>query len=79
MKKLMRVPIVLICLSLSACCSVNAAFVKGVDSGTSVILPRYVDYIKNDANLDEDSKKERIRTVDKLRELIEEAKKQIED
>ena len=64
---------------LGACCTVNEAFVNGMDSGAKVILPRYVNYVQNDANLDEDTKEERIRTADKMRELIDEALEKAED
>lgn len=57
-------------------CSVNQAFVKGVDAGTSVILPRYIEYVTNDPDLDEESKVERIKTAEALKRLINEAKEE---
>lgn len=71
MKKLMLVGVTLMAL---VGCGVNQAFVKGVESGTSVILPRYISYVMADPDLDEDTKVERIRTAEALRRLINEAK-----
>ena len=55
-------------------CSVNKEFVKGVDGYTKVILPEYKDYISNDTNLNEDTKRIRLQTADKFQELVNEAK-----
>lgn len=73
---MIRVMLLLLTVLLLPACSINKAFVKGVDSGTSVILPRYEEYVTKDATLDEDSKKERIRTSTELKKLIEDAKKE---
>ena len=55
-------------------CSVNKEFVKGVDGYAKVILPEYKDYISNDTNLNEDTKRIRLQTADKFQELVNEAK-----
>jgi len=55
-------------------CSVNKEFVKAVDGYTKVILPEYKDYISNDTNLNEDTKRIRLQTADKFQELVNEAK-----
>lgn len=55
-------------------CSVNKEFVKGVDGYTKVILPEYKDYISNDTNLNEDTKRIRLQSADKFQELVNEAK-----
>ena len=55
-------------------CSVNKEFVKAVDGYTKVILPEYKDYISNDTNLNENTKRIRLQTADKFQELVNEAK-----
>lgn len=55
-------------------CSVNKEFVRSVDGYTKVILPEYKDYISNDTNLNEDTKRIRLQTADKFQELVNEAK-----
>ncbi len=67
-------------LTLGACCTVDQDLANGMKAGyTDVIHPRYVDYVQNDPNLDEDTKVERIRTANDLVELIKEALKDGED
>jgi hypothetical protein len=51
------------------------SFVKGVNAGLSQIGPEYKAYVQADPNLDEDSKKIRLRTLVELMHLLEEAKK----
>jgi hypothetical protein len=57
-------------------CGLNQAFVQSVDETWQVIGPRYAAYTEADPDLDEDTKRIRLRSVETFGALIEEAKKQ---
>ena len=60
-------------LALSGCpCP---SFTKGVRAGVDVIGPEYREYVTRDAALDASSKELRLRTLEELIRLIEEAEK----
>ena len=60
----------------SSGCTVNEVFVKAVDGYAASILPEYEDYLQRDSRLDPDSKRIRLQTSRKFRELIDEARKE---
>jgi hypothetical protein len=55
-------------------CSLNQDFVRGVDGYSSVILPEYEEYVKQDPRLDANSKRIRLQTSERFQKLIEEAR-----
>lgn len=61
------------------CSSIDKEFVRAIDSGTSVIIPRYIEYTKNDQTLDDETKQIRIKTAEDLRDLIKKAKNKVGD
>lgn len=63
-------------IGLASGCSVNQAFVRGVDGYAKTILPEYDAYIDKDPALSPDTKKLRKETAIRFRALIEEAKKE---
>jgi len=67
-----RIIVVVSILSLVSCSS-NRSFIKAVDSYTRVILPEYRNYVKNDQNLDSDSKRIRIQTAEQFQKLVNQA------
>jgi len=66
--------IVVAVLFFSSCIDVH--FVKSVQKYTDTILPEYREYIKNDPDLDDNTKRIRQQTADKFQELLEEATKE---
>lgn len=72
MKKIL---ILLVVVSVSGC-SLNRQFVKAVNGFTTTILPEYKEYIKKDSSLDEDTKRIRTQSADKLQEIINSAKEE---
>jgi hypothetical protein len=73
MKRL--VVVALLAVLCTAGCNVDQAFVKAVDGYTSVILPGYENYVKNDPVLSDTSKQIRLDSVKGLDDLVEQAKK----
>lgn len=77
-----KVLLVVVLLSLSACCSVSEkAFHEGVDQlvNKSGMIVEYQKYVGNDPNLQPESKKIRKDTAERLKLLIEEERKALED
>ena len=70
-----RLFVALVLLVFLVGCKVNQTFVDSVDSAWSVIGPRYVEYVQEDADLAEEYKEARIRLANLLTRLIEEAQK----
>lgn len=65
-------------VSLAACASASEAikqFAEAADSAMQIILPEYKKYVENDANLDDASKKARLRLADEVQKTIDEAKR----
>lgn len=65
----------LLALVLFSSSCVNATFVKGVDSGVAVIGPEYEAYVRADSTISQKTKDIRLKTLQSLIDLINEAKK----
>lgn len=71
-----------LCLGLIGCCGTReAAFLDGVDQlvNKSGMMTEYQKYIENDPNLQPESKKIRKDTAERLKALIEEERKALDD
>jgi len=75
MKALSRLTAALLLVICLACagCTIEQQFVKTIDATWDVICPEYVEYVKNDPNLDDASKDTRLRTAELMGKLITEA------
>lgn len=56
-------------------CSINQQFVETCQDTWGKIGPRYIEYTKNDPDLDDDIKEIRLRTANQFTEMLEEADK----
>jgi len=65
--------------AVTGCCgSLNAQFVKAVDSNWTVMGKDYRKYVEADESLPEASKKRRLATIDDFSLLVKEAKADVE-
>ena len=81
MKRIGLLAILLTVLVLAGCGTLDQAFVDGVDKSAvkSGLLDEYEQYVENDPNLSDTTKVIRKNTAKELRDLIEKAKKSLED
>lgn len=70
----MKYAIIALLMLTLAGCTLNAAFVRQVDSHTALILPEYQAYVAADPALGATSKRIRTQSAQALRNLIETAK-----
>lgn len=68
--------IIFLCIVINGCSNLNKQFVGSVDGYTQVILPEYEEYVENDPNLIEDTKRIRIQTANEFQALVDEAKEE---
>lgn len=75
MKKQIRVLAVVGILAIAGCTAAVRELATSINAATSIVLPEYIKYVKDDPSLDEASKKARFAAVDELQKLIDEARK----
>ena len=72
MKKLLIVSVVI----LFAGCSLDKQFVTSINQYLDVILPEYKEYVKEDIDISDDTKRIRTQTADRLDSLVSNAAKE---
>ena len=76
MKRIAFVTLLAVGLLGPTACSVNQAFVKGVESYSEAILPEYEEYVKKDSTMSEEDVSIRLDSANGLKNLIKEAKEE---